>query len=45
MSKIKVSYENKTYTLEYTREVVKIMERQGFVLEELQTKIDDLKAW
>lgn len=38
MSKIKVSYENKTYTLEYTREVAKIMEKQGFVLEELQTK-------
>lgn len=38
MSKINLTYENKEYVLEYNRESVKTMERQGFVLDELTTK-------
>ena len=38
MSKIKINYEAKTYTLEYTREVVKIMEKQGFDMEKIESQ-------
>ena len=38
MSKINLTYDNKDYTLEYSRQSVKTMEAQGFVLDELTTK-------
>lgn len=38
MSKINLTYDNKEYTLEYSRQSVKTMEAQGFVLDELTTK-------
>lgn len=38
MSKINLTYENKEYTLEYSRQSVRTMEAQGFVLEEVTTK-------
>jgi len=36
--KITITYQDKTYTLEYTRNSVRQMERSGFVLEELDRK-------
>lgn len=36
MSKINLTYKKVEYTLEYNRQSVKEMERQGFVAEELQ---------
>lgn len=36
MSKINLTYKKVEYTLEYSRQSVKEMERQGFVAEELQ---------
>lgn len=38
MSKITLTYKNKEYTLEFTRQSVKTMEQQGFVLDELSSK-------
>lgn len=38
MSKIALTYENKEYVLEYSRQSVRTMEAQGFVLNELDTK-------
>ena len=38
MSKINLTYNKKEYVLEYSRQSVKTMESQGFVLEELTTK-------
>jgi hypothetical protein len=38
MSKINLTYDKKEYVLEYSRQSVKTMENQGFVLEELTTK-------
>ena len=38
MSKINLTYGKTEYTLEYSRQSVKTMENQGFVLEELTTK-------
>ena len=38
MSKIVLNHEKKEYVLEYSRQSVKTMENQGFVLEELTTK-------
>lgn len=38
MSKIVLNYEGKGYELEYNRQSVKMMEGQGFVLEELSAK-------
>ncbi len=38
MKQIKLSYEGKDYTLEYTKNTVRQMERRGFVIEELATK-------
>ena len=38
MSKITLTHDNKDYTLEYSRQSVKTMESQGFVLEELTAK-------
>jgi hypothetical protein len=38
MSKINLTYDNKDYTLEYSRQSVKTMEAQGFVLDELTSK-------
>ena len=38
MAHINISYENKDYELEYSRQTVKTMEAQGFVLEEISTK-------
>ena len=35
---ITINYENKEYTLEYNRAVVILMERQGFNINELDTK-------
>lgn len=35
---ITLSYEGKTYTLEFNRITAKMMEQQGFVLEEIDTK-------
>lgn len=35
---ITFTYENKTYTLEYDRRTVKLMERRGFNLDELGAK-------
>lgn len=37
-TKINISYENRTYTLEYTRESVRTMESMGFIADELFTK-------
>lgn len=37
-TKISISYENRTYTLEYTRESVRTMESMGFIADELFTK-------
>lgn len=37
-TKIQITYENRTYTLEYTRESVRTMESMGFVADELFTK-------
>lgn len=38
MSKIVLNYENKEYELEYNRQSVKLMESQGFSLDELTSK-------
>ena len=38
MSKIVLNYENKEYELEYSRQSVKMMEGQGFVLDEITAK-------
>ena len=38
MSKINLTYDKKEYTLEYSRQSVKTMENQGFILEELTAK-------
>ena len=38
MSKINLTYDKKEYVLEYSRQSVKTMESQGFVLEELTAK-------
>ena len=38
MSKIVLNHDNKEYELEYSRQSVKMMESQGFILEELATK-------
>lgn len=37
-TKISITYENRTYTLEYTRETVRTMESMGFIADELFTK-------
>ena len=38
MSKISLNYKEKDYTLEYNRQSVRMMESQGFVLEQISTK-------
>lgn len=38
MSKINLTYDKKEYVLEYSRQSVKTMEGQGFILEELTAK-------
>ena len=38
MSKINLTYDKTEYTLEYSRQSVKTMESQGFVLDELTSK-------
>lgn len=38
MSKIVLTYENKEYVLQYSRQSVKQMEGQGFVLDEITSK-------
>lgn len=38
MSKINFNYQKKDYTLEYNRQTIKLMESQGFVLEEVTSK-------
>ena len=38
MSQIKFNYKNKDYTLEITRRSATVIERNGFVLEEVSTK-------
>ena len=38
MSKITLTHNDKEYTLEYSRQSVKTMEQQGFVLDELSSK-------
>ncbi len=38
MSKISLNYKDKDYTLEYNRQSVRMMESQGFVLEQLSAK-------
>ena len=38
MSKITLNYDEKDYTLEYNRQSVRMMESQGFVLEQLSIK-------
>ena len=38
MSKINLTYEKTEYTLEYNRQSVKMMEAQGFVLDEITSK-------
>ena len=38
MSKITLTHNGKDYTLEYSRQSVKTMEQQGFVLDEIATK-------
>ena len=35
---LKFSYQGKDYTLEYTRKTVEMMEKQGFVAEDVKTK-------
>ena len=37
-TKITITYENRPYTLEYTRESVRTMESMGFIADELFTK-------
>lgn len=38
MSKIALTYEKKEYVLEYSRQSVRTMEAQGFVLNEIESK-------
>ena len=38
MSKITLNYNDKDYELEYTRQSVRMMESQGFVLEQISSK-------
>jgi hypothetical protein len=38
MSKITLNYKEKDYTLEYNRQSVRMMESQGFVLEQISEK-------
>lgn len=38
MSKIALTYEKKEYVLEYSRQSVRTMEAQGFVIDELSSK-------
>lgn len=38
MSKIDLSYNDKEYTLEYNRQSVRMMESQGFVLDQISSK-------
>ena len=38
MSKISLNYNEKDYTLEFNRQSVRMMESQGFVLEQISTK-------
>ena len=38
MSKISINYNEKDYTLEYNRQSVRMMESQGFVLEQISEK-------
>ena len=38
MSKITLNYNDKDYTLDYNRQSVRIMESQGFVLEQISEK-------
>ena len=38
MSKISLNYKEKDYTLEYNRQSVRMMEGQGFVLEQISEK-------
>lgn len=38
MSKITLNYNDKDYTLEYNRQSVRMMESQGFVLEQISAK-------
>ena len=38
MSKITISYDKKEYALEYSRQSVRTMEAQGFVLDDISTK-------
>ena len=38
MSKIKLTYDDKEYELEYNRQSVKTMESRGFVLDEMTSK-------
>lgn len=38
MSKISLNYKEKDYTLEYNRQSVRMLEGQGFVLEEISSK-------
>lgn len=38
MSKINLTHKDKEYTLEYSRQSVRTMEQQGFVLDELTSK-------
>ena len=38
MSKISLNYKDNDYTLEYNRQSVRMMESQGFVLEQIATK-------
>ncbi len=38
VKQIVIGFEGKEYTLEFTRKTVEIMERQGFILEEIHTK-------
>ena len=38
MSKITLNYKDKDYTLEYNRQSVRVMESQGFVLEQISEK-------
>lgn len=35
---ITITYENRTYTLEYTRDTVRVMEASGFIADELFVK-------
>jgi len=38
MSKINLTFDNKEYTLAFSRQSVKTMEQQGFILDELTSK-------